>query len=511
MGFGSQLAEFLRMEDEKYPYPPVVVLSACDSATTPSSPSTDGNAPVAANGENELPSKPTGMGRLLGTHETSSLVVELIRGGVPIVIGMAGKVSDSACRLFTRQFGVALVEGKSLVRASAEARRATFVQNIAPSRSVDWAFPTIFMAQDVDAGYAPVRAGEVDPSEQVQQWITNYNLEEASVFCGRNEFFQAYYDFFNPGGRLVLAINVKDSVEHEGKAEQLGKTRLLKELTMQALRDGHIPCLVDAPTTFTAPTDTLRLGECIAHAINNVRRVLSLEIPEESQMSLLLGNSFEELLDNSALDRSIKAELKLKQRNKEITDYAIYLAVQKDLIQLANDARKAIPLLANGRVLVLLDAVEQYDKAIDALFTTFLKPSGLGTAKELIPVVLAFSSFGPALDKFKGHVGESRKNSVWLRDVRLDRFADNGEDMLAYTSMLLYPTVSGSRVPLVIEETDDAISYCQVDVRELLGRIPSVFASPRFDAMAHAALKRSMLKEAHDEDIMRKLRQEQFA
>src|SRR6266581_2000452 len=43
--------------------------------------------------------------RLGGANEMAPLAAQLIMGGVPVVIGMAGRVADMTCRLFIRQLG----------------------------------------------------------------------------------------------------------------------------------------------------------------------------------------------------------------------------------------------------------------------------------------------------------------------------------------------------------------------------------------------------------------------
>lgn len=465
--YGDQLAALLRLADGSFP--PIVVLSACESAATSTQP------------------------RLLGAHETSPLAVELIRSGIPIVLGMAGKVSDLACRLFTRQFGIALVEGKSLVTATAEARQATFAQGIAPSESVDWAFPAVFMARNIDPAYAPVRREGIDPAIQTERWIKDYKVENNPVFCGRTEFFQAYYDFFNPDGRLVLAVDVRERVG------RLGKTRLLEELIIQAVRDGHVPCPVLARSDWTPPVDEIALGDRIYTAISEVRKIFALEQPLDSQMLLLSRLPFDALLRYADLDNFIKVELML---NKKITGYAVSLALQKDLVQLANDVRKKVPSRANGRVLVLLDAVDTYDKAIDPLFQKMLGGFGLGTAEEPIPVVLAFSSNGAAQDKLKGHLEDS-KNSVWLRHLLLNPFDTHGEDMLAYSTILLHP-FRPNIVPLVINEANEAeaLKFCNLTLSTMLKGIPEQFAAPSFDSLGELGLGMKYLIEARDKDIM---------
>jgi hypothetical protein len=87
----SQLVQYL---DRDGVLPAVVVLSACYTA---------GAQIVQA-----------------GAYETAPMAAELIRLGVPVVLGMAGRVSDRICRLFTRRFG----EGLSQWRAARHGNRA---------------------------------------------------------------------------------------------------------------------------------------------------------------------------------------------------------------------------------------------------------------------------------------------------------------------------------------------------------------------------------------------------
>ena len=180
---GEQIADLLRGDGE---YPPIVVLSACHSATE------------------------GGIGHLQGPHVTAPLAAQLVQGGVPIVIGMAGQISNYASRIFTSRFGTALVAGEPLIAAMALARRATFAEGQPPRESVDWALPVLYLAENIDPEYVPVQPGQIDPTVQVQTWIDLYNVERNPVFCGREEFFNEYYKFFDRENKVqVLAIEAK--------------------------------------------------------------------------------------------------------------------------------------------------------------------------------------------------------------------------------------------------------------------------------------------------------------
>jgi CHAT domain-containing protein len=54
----------------------------------------------------------------------SPLSVELLQSGVPVVVGMAGRVADQACRLFTRGFYESLLTQGEIAVAAGEGRRA---------------------------------------------------------------------------------------------------------------------------------------------------------------------------------------------------------------------------------------------------------------------------------------------------------------------------------------------------------------------------------------------------
>jgi hypothetical protein len=43
-----------------------------------------------------------------------SFAAGLVRGGVPVAVGMAGEVADGACRIFTREFYRGLINCRNL-------------------------------------------------------------------------------------------------------------------------------------------------------------------------------------------------------------------------------------------------------------------------------------------------------------------------------------------------------------------------------------------------------------
>jgi len=129
-----QILDMLRTEDGSLPA--VVVLAACGSGGP-------GNA-----------------GQVLGAHATAPLAASLVDGGggegVPVVVAMAGDISDRACRHFTRRFGQMLVRGEPLLAAAEMGRRAAFVDPAAPPSGADWALPAVFTSEAVGPEFRPV-------------------------------------------------------------------------------------------------------------------------------------------------------------------------------------------------------------------------------------------------------------------------------------------------------------------------------------------------------------------
>ncbi len=430
--------------------PPLVVLSACRTG------SAEAPAPAV----------------LEGAHELAPLATELVSLGVPLVLGMAGRVSDTACRLFTRQFGDALVRGESLVAATAEARRATVSQGRSADESVDWAFPALFAAEQVDPGFAPVPAGAADSPTPEENWIQDYGLGRDPVFCGRNDFFKAYYGFFSPSPRRVLAIFA------DGPG--VGRTRLLLELATQMLRDGHIPIILASDEPDWQPPQSLQaFGDTLGRAIRHARRILALGSAPESQLALLPGDRSARSPGQPSLRRDIEAEL---GPDGELTAVALRLAMQADLRRLVKDARKRHESVrrAEGRAVILLDLVEQYGNLMPEVLYKMLDGSGFGISEEPVPAVLALALGQPATTIVKDTLEWAHSRS-WVTPLTLKPFDfDADEDLLAYSWILLNPppSVFTDRHVLNDRASIDVVEMARGYMWDTFGGLPRRLANP---------------------------------
>lgn len=460
-------------------------------------------------------------GKMLGGYESAPLAAELVEGGIPVVVGMSGQISDLACRLFTRQFGTALVSGEQLVKAASEGRCAAFTKGQPPQSSVDWAFPTVFMAEGVEPDYAPVPSTALNTVLLVNNWIKDYKIERTPVFCSREEFIEAYYRLFKPHEPKVLAAYTTSA------GSGYGKTRLLQQLAIMALREGHIPCLISSELNiWEPPQNVAQLCLEILKAISVARRALGLSPPLQSvllkSLRFELGNhpadypDMQKKVDNIreifkdqpqlCFDKITAALGNLKDILKPED---VRAALQEDLKSLLVEAREKHPetVSKSGRVIVLLDEVHRYDKALTPLFYGLLEDSGLGTSDEPVPVVMALSKATVA-DPIITDVQETMRARVRFLPIQL--FGDD-EYMLVYQHVLMnpfapefYPGISDKAWVFDYQAEDKIVNTYRDRLRRRLQGIPADFGKELFYGIIEAASAKdqAFAVEADDELIL---------
>jgi hypothetical protein len=408
----DQLLEYLNVGGK---FPGIVVLSACNS------------------------------GNVVGANEVGPLAAELVAGGVPVVVGMAGQISDRACRLFTRRFGEALVIGESLVLATGEGRRAAFSEGAPPQTSADWAFPTVFLAEGVDPGYIPVQPDQVNTGATVLRWTEKYKIERDPVFCSREEFLDQYHQLFRPPQKpsVLAAYTERTDLGY-------GRTRLLQQLAVVALRDGHVPCVVDKDKpTWLPPSNVSQLCGKILEAIGRARDALGLAPPEDSDLLKVLtvlhpSDDFQKAVQRFRENPKIYwgaliSPLSALEDNATVND--IKEALRCDLSRLIIDAQQKHPeiIKADSLPVLLLDEVHLYHNALYPLFTELL-PLFYDEDRK-IPVVLTLSFNGLADEQLRS-LKEKSSSRPRIRFMPLKEF-EEGEDLLAYEQVFLHPFKEG--------------------------------------------------------------------
>jgi hypothetical protein len=366
---------------------------------------------------------------------------------------MGGRVSDRACRLFARRFGAALVEGAPLTEATAEGRLGAFADGPdLPDRSPDWAFPTVYIAQGVDPDSVLVGDSPGAYGWGIEQRIDDLKLTREPVFCGREEFFEAYYRLFLANEKPVLMISSPRT------GAKLGRNRLLQELAKQTMRDGHVPCLVGVTQgpAWDAPKTVTKLAGELLRAIGVTREVFSLGPPLDSLLLQLLDPA-KTMTDYAAKEKlwagqpellfaAIMDFYSLKFNEDPIGPAELTEVVRADLKTLLTDVKDKHPALKvpSTRVVVFLDRVERYGEKLTTILLSDLlggtKARGLGTSEEAIPPVPVILSF--ARDTMTDALNDliEKKKMVWLEEISLKPFQENGEDLLAYERVLLHPS-----------------------------------------------------------------------
>ena len=445
-------------------------------------------------------------GTMLQGQQSAPLAARLVAGGIPVVVGMAGRVSDLACRLFTRKFGETLLKGEQLVRAATDARRAALA-NGTPG-TIDWAYPAVFLAEHVPHGFSPVVPAADDERIPSEVLISAYRLGRDPVFCGRQEFFDAYEQLFlSKGARAVLAAH--------GESRS-GKSRLLFELTAQALRDGHVPILIAGDDPMWEPPRTPDLlVKALIDAIVRAHEAFDVEMPASLRLQAL--RHFDR--SNPALPASLAVHLSDKTK---ATAFAIRALLREDLARLVKEAREKHPAVArnNGLPIVLLDKIDQYDKdVLNDLFNgdQVLGDEGLGATKveagaadryPRIPVILTFAVSGPAQEILRAVV-ESKGSRKWLNALPIGLFRQDGEDLLAYERVLLHPYGSkllqgySDRAIAAAEADTDKVRDCQEMFRDTLGGRPHTLGDQMLYGLAKKAIKDGVFQYANDEDLLK--------
>lgn len=465
--------------------PSVVILSTCFSGTV------GGNTVVG------------------GPWQGGPLAAELVAGGIPLVIGMAGQVADQACRLFTRTFGEALVYGKPLILAMEAGRRAAFTLGDWPKRSVDWALPAMYRARGVKADFA-ITAMERSSDEQWLQNVLgmlNIHRDREPVLAARFELLDVHYERLLRGDPAMLAV-----LGPMGS----GKSRLLREFAAQAASQGHVPLLVSADdVTDTKLDDWDEVRLLWLAELGRTCDALDLgPLPTPCQL---------ELLDPAADDKTRAAlhpDVARALHVAKETLPPLLRALQLDLLALLAKARATNPARhpASARAWLLLDHLHLYKSDFQPGFfdrnVTPFSRFGLGKLTEVLPVVLAFNPDHPAAQELKP-IAEG-KCRTWIVDLTLDPFPTDDTDLLYYGRVLLSPhapTFGDSDYeeiaakPWIIDYLGDkTVRDREINrLRKWMKRQPADFVEKKLFEWIEVARDLNVVRVADDEDKLRQL------
>ncbi|HEX4668798.1 MAG TPA: CHAT domain-containing protein [Solirubrobacterales bacterium] len=451
----------------------------------------------------------TGCDSAAAGEHMDSLAAELVKGGIPSVIGMAGKIYDPVCRLFSREFGRALNTGAPLVEAMTHGRRAGLRrQEVSAADDHAWALPSIYLAPNVPGDHAPVDAVN---AAAIFARVSQYDLGDRPIFCGRRCLTDQFEQTLDRDEPLQVLIAYTED------RQQLGKTRLLHEFAGRALRAGHVVVMIDdrLPDRTTLPNSPLKLGVAMLRAITETRRRFGLTEIFESVVLAELGRACgttPELNDippaqRTARLRAYLAECWSAEVDQEVFAAALRDALNADLAQLIEDARGLDDdsIDEHSQVVLILGGLGFWGTAAELLCRELLGPSGIEGSAEPIPV-FATCSFAHVDGEFLKQASLESSGSKWIGYEQLRPFGEH-EDTLAYQWILLHPwrndEPGSEKVYAPDANPPKGEPPWHAPFKRHIRGIPGKFRDPTFYAIATTQQEHKVLVAADDDEILR--------
>lgn len=370
-------ARLLGILDEAAHLPKVVVLSACQTASAGR-----GDDPV-----NALP-----------------FAARLVAGGVPVVVAMAGDISDTACRVFTRALTQAIGEGVPLADAVIRGRRAAF--HARPDLdSTDWMLPAIFLAVHLPGDTSLVEVAAINAA---RERVLDLELAKEPVFCGRADFIAAMDRLLDWDDPLKVLVALTPDA-----SKRYGGMRLLQELAARAVRAGRLPVLL-GPYDMDQPADLAGFAEDLGEKLDLIRENLAIQ-PRPNGIAAVAASA-----KPGPLATAIRAA---------------FDDLVADLPE--DDPVRASP---RPRTVLLCHRVDQWgDDALAGLLAMLGRPGVGSSGAHRVPVVLTGANAGQLAEKARG----GRLDGVpWAKVAPLGRLRsddEDPEDILAYQWWLLNP------------------------------------------------------------------------
>lgn len=477
----ARLLEVLRRDEAgQSVLPPMVVLSACFGG--------------AVDDFDALP-MPGGAGAT--SHPSAPLASALVSGGVPVVIGMGGRISDRTCRLFTQFFCSSIVGGRELMDSLERGRRGVFLQGEDPTRSHDWALPMLFLAGGVAPDFRPTPPFKTGDHYELNTRLMSLGLQPQRtepVWAARFEALESV------GSGLFRDKPVLVMVGPSGS----GKSRMLRELAARVVRSGDFPIHLDGRVDAEEITSAELLRKALFRAYQKAGDACGFDWSVTTQM--------DELRAADKPDAALKEDVRKLWRadDRELTPQVLRLALRHDL----RDFAKALEAKRPGvRPVVFLGHVELLpSKFVERLLSTdLLTAFGLGTAEFPIPVVLTFDGtrLSPLLAK---SLVEGREPAAWFQILTLDALGRE-EAVGACERVLLHPHNTtlhkAARTPWILNRGIDARTF-EKRIGRLLDdswnpALPSGFNTKDLYRWVVEAEDDGVVRSADDNDILREL------
>ncbi|MEZ0074821.1 CHAT domain-containing protein [Planotetraspora sp. GP83] len=330
-----------------------------------------------------------------GAERTSSVAARLVAAGVPLVAAMAGEISEQACRLFSRLLMRALLAGEEVTESVAHGRRAALVASPTVCDRFDWAMPILFAAETVPAGF---RAVDPAPAMRIREMARRLDLLQQPVYIGRRPIFDVVDEVFDKKLSFVAAATKRGF-------DNLGTTRLLREIGFRLLQAGHVPLPLLPYKEQSAPRRLRQVVADLMHADLRVRLALGLPLYVPLALQSDLGLPQPVVGGNDAVSRQRirEAVAAFRKSDAPLAPDSVNELLAEDLHALASgSARLGPPFGEHTRTVVLAEALHLWKGALGYIepepgLLDMLTPAGLGTAGSPAPVIAtaSMSDSGP--------------------------------------------------------------------------------------------------------------------
>jgi hypothetical protein len=348
----------------------------------------------------------------------------LVRSGIPIVAAMAGRIGVSACRLFTRRLVEAAAAGTGLVEASAAGRSAALIGVEDPDSDLDWALPTLFLADAVRPTVNVVDRAVTDRAAKVTR---NLLIARKPIFVGRTDVLGTIDQFFDADQPIQQRLGMLAVVSKE-PIDNLGSKRLLREAACRLVRAGHVPVLVGPFDDASTPNRFAEVLAALAATITVTYRAFGVSDPP---WSTVLGPPPPEVTEGAR-----EAAVKDVAAGPDPHPLDAKKLVSDDISALVATVKlHGKPFGDHSRAVVLADRVHRWGAGLDPLLD-MVTAEGLGTDEDTRTPLVVTAWEGDAGMRLKER--ESDIKAGWGDYIRLTAFSED-EAIPAYNWTLLHP------------------------------------------------------------------------
>jgi hypothetical protein len=423
-----------------------------------------------------------------------SYAAQLVKNGIRVVVGMAGEVADSVCRLFTSRFYAALYEGLSVPLAVAEGRRAALLQYQTYTQNVEWARPVLYVADQTATTFI------VDRTRQNVAIAAKVLRKRTDILCDRMDYLHAMERVCER--RIAnLALAVQEPKEIRGALPvQLGKTWLLEEMRWLAVLEGYVPCLVESVhEEEDPPRNYLLFAWELIKAMNATREAWD---GKRKLRTSTLKAMFRELKrvvpdgDGQIGYESDEIVATLKERAATTTSAeTVKDAILNDLTDFLEEAKAVLGVRG---ILVLVDDLHRYDGVWKTILAG-VGVHGFGDRDTPAPLVFSYAAGDGTGLQIGAHVAD---NSSTIVMQPLTRFRQE-ERRMAYRQKLL----SRKFTPTAKADLKQQVENVFVRFETLTQGIPSYLMLDKLWTKLEVSIEDGVLVTSDDSDIISKVRQ----